>query len=341
MRLLCAWLACTMLSVVPAAAAADTTVAAQAMRSAAKGLLDATPTAQHGQLLQAFTLDARSDWHYTPRSRPGVPFKTMTPGQREAAQKLLATALSEPGLLQVRAVIQLEIALRELESFGLSRDPENYAFALFGKPDDEAWGWRIEGHHLSLHFTVARLGVVASLPQFIGANPAVVPRDIAGGPKRGQRALGEGEDRAFALLAALNPVQRQRAIFSERPFGDIVTRNAAVLEPLAPVGIAFSELDPAQQTLLLRVVEALAAVAEPSVAQQRLARVRDIGLDALRFGWAGSTSRGQPHYWRIQGPRWLIEWDNSGGNHIHTVWRDADADWGRDVLKEHYRKAHR
>jgi hypothetical protein len=343
LRSLSAWMSCwTLLTVAPpAAAAVDTSRAAQAMSAAARALLEATPAAQRPELLRPFTLEARGDWHYTPRSRPGIAFKAMEDAQRQAAQQLLAAALSQPGLVKVQAIIALEIALRELETFGLSRDPENYALALFGMPDAASpWGWRIEGHHLSLHFTLADGQVVATLPQFLGANPAQVPRDIGSkGPRKDQRALGEEEDRAFALLAALSPAQRRQAIFSERPFGDIVTRNAAQLDPLAPVGVAFNAMDAAQQALLLRIVESLASVAEASLAQQRLERVRAGGLDSIRFGWAGATERGQPHYWRIQGVRFLIEWDNSGGNHIHNVWRDFEGDWGRDVLGEHYRRA--
>jgi hypothetical protein len=339
-RLLAGWLALAALGAAPPAPAADTSRAAQEMTAAAQALLDASPPPQRAQLLQPFTLEARGDWHYTPRSRPGVAFKAMAGGQREAAQRLLAAALSEPGLVQVRAIIALEIALRTLEAFPLSRDPENYAVAIFGNPGAAGpWGWRIEGHHLSLHFTLAGGQVVATLPQFLGANPAQVPRDIAGGPRNGQRALGDQEDRAFALLASLTPEQRGQAVFSTQPFGDIVTRNAAQLDPLAPVGIPFSELAAPQQALLLRVVESLAAVAQASLAQQRLERVHAGGLAAIRFGWAGALERGQPYYWRIQGPRFLIEWDNSGGNHIHSVWRDFDGDWGRDALAEHYRRA--
>jgi Protein of unknown function (DUF3500) len=330
------------LAALPARAATDTSRVAAAMTHAAQALVAQTLPAQRADLLLPFTLESRTDWNYTPRSRSGIPLKAMQAPQRQAAQQLLAAALSEPGLVQVRAIIALEIALREIETFGMSRDPENYAFALFGTPDAAApWGWRIEGHHLSLHFTLDKGQVVATLPQFLGANPADVPRDIAarGGPRKGQRALGEGEDRAFALLAALSPAQRRQAIFSDRPFGDIVTRNATQLDPIAPVGLAFGAMEAAQQALLLRLVDALASVAEPTLAQQRLERVRAGGLENIRFGWAGATERGQPHYWRIQGARFLIEWDNSGGNHIHSVWRDADHDWGRDVLGEHYRRA--
>jgi Protein of unknown function (DUF3500) len=342
LRTLFPWLlSCTFLSAVSSAAAADTSRVAQAMTAAARDLWAATPAAQRDEIALPFTMEARSDWNYTPRRRPGVPLKAMQAAQRQAAQQLLAAALSDPGRIKVQAIIALEIALREIESFGLSRDPENYAIALFGMPDGAApWGWRMEGHHLSLHFTLAGGQVVATLPQFLGANPAQVSRDIVakGGPRKGQRALGEGEDRAFALLAALSTAQRQQVVFEARPFGDIVTRNAALLDPLAPVGLAFSAMDAAQQALLLRIVESLASVAEPTLAQQRLERVRGGGLESIRFGWAGATERDQPHYWRIQGARFLIEWDNSGGNHIHSVWRDFENDWGRDVLGEHYRR---
>lgn len=325
---------------VPPAGAAETAAAAAAMQAAAAALVGASPPPQRERLLQPFTEAARTDWHYTPRSRAGLALKEMAAAQRAAAQQLLAAALSDEGLKRVRAVIALEIALRELETFPFSRDPENYAFAIYGTPDAQApWGWRIEGHHLSLHLTLDRGRVVATLPQFLGANPAEVPRDIPNGPRKGERVLREEEDRAFALLESLSPAQRSTAVFSERPFGDIVTRNAAKVDPLAPVGLRFAELDRAQQAQLLRLVDAFAGIVQPALAEQRLGRVRAGGLDAIRFGWAGATARGQPYYYRIQGPRFLIELDNSGGNHIHSVWRDFDGDWGRDVLGEHYRKA--
>ncbi|MCL4800516.1 MAG: DUF3500 domain-containing protein [Burkholderiales bacterium] len=319
--------------------AAETMAPAAAIRAAAARLLDATPEAQRGRLLQPFAIGARADWHYTPRRRAGIPFKEMNEAQRAAAQQLLAAALSDGGLGKVRAVIALEIALRELETFGLSRDPENYAFAIYGAPDARApWGWRIEGHHLSLHFTLADGKVAATLPQFLGANPAEVPRDIPGGPRKGARALGEEEDRAFELLDALSDAQRRTAVFSDASYGDIVTGNAGKVDPQQPVGIAFGDLDRKQQALLLRLVDAFADVVEPALAEQRLARVRSGGLAAIRFGWAGARKRGAAYYYRIQGPAFLIELDNRGGNHIHSVWRDFDGDWGRDVLAEHYRR---
>jgi len=329
----------TLAMILPSNANADTVASAKQQRAAAAALVAATPAAQRSELLQPFTDTARSNWHYTPRTRAGVPFKSMSAGQRDAAQRLLAVALSDHGLDTVRAVFALEVALREIESSSF-RDPENYAFAIYGAPREDApWGWRIEGHHLSLHFTLNGDQVVSTLPQFIGANPAEVPSDGSNGPRKGQRALKDEEDRAFKLLESLSPEQRKVAIIAAQPFGDILTRNAAKVEALAQSGVKFSELDRAQQAQLLRVIDAFATIVEPTLAEQRLARVRAGGFDAIRFSWIGAQSRGKPYYYRLQGPQFLIELDNSGSNHIHSVWRDFNGDWGRDVLGEHYRNA--
>ena len=188
--------------------------------AAARRLIEATPVAARAGLLRPFNDAARSDWHYTPRRRAGIAWREMGPAQREAATELLRSALNERGLDKVRSVMALEIALRELETFGLARDPDNYAIAIFGDPDHAAapWGWRIEGHHLSLHWTLRGDAYVATLPQFFGANPARVPRDAVKGPKAGTRVLGDEEDRARALLMALPPAQRAAAVFDARLF---------------------------------------------------------------------------------------------------------------------------
>ena len=166
---------------------AQTSAAVQA----AQRLVEATAPAQRAELLLPFTDAARGDWNYTPRRRDGLAWKAMSAAQREATTALLRTALNERGLDKVRAVMALEITLRQLESFGLSRDPENYALAIYGEPGAAGWGWRIEGHHLSLHFSLAGSRYVSTLPQFFGANPAVVPRDVGGGaPREGFRVLG-------------------------------------------------------------------------------------------------------------------------------------------------------
>jgi hypothetical protein len=290
--------------------------------------------------MQPFTLSARTDWHYTPRRRVGLAWRDMTPAQRDATTELLRSALTENGLDKVRAVMALEIALRELETFGPQRDPENYAVALYGEPGAQAWGWRIEGHHLSLHSTLQGDRYVATLPQFFGANPARMPRDIGAAPRAGTRVLGREEDLARALLGSLSVQQRGSAVFDTRPYGDIVTRNADQATAPASKGIAFDALSAPQQAQLLSLITAFAEHLQPELLQARLVRVRaGAGLASLRFGWAGATDAGQPFYFRVQGEAFLIEYDNSGGNHVHSVWRDFDGDWGRDVLAEHYRRA--
>ncbi len=185
--------ACAAMPFAHAQTATTTTVAV----AAAQRLIDATSPAHRTLLLHPFTDAARSDWHYTPRSRDGLPWKAMSAAQRDATTALLRSALNEQGLEKVRALMALEITLRELESFGLNRDPENYAVAIYGTPGAPGWGWRIEGHHLSLHFSLDGERYVATLPQFFGANPGVVPRDVGGGaPRAGFRLLGNEEDLA-------------------------------------------------------------------------------------------------------------------------------------------------
>ena len=316
--------------------------------AAARRVIDAATPAQRTQMLQPFTDAARTDWHYTPRRRDGLAWKAMPAPLREATTSLMRTALNERGLDKVRALMALEITLRELEAFGLSRDPENYALAIYGEPGSGGWGWRIEGHHLSLHFSLEGDRVVSTLPQFFGANPAVVPRDVGGGaPRTGFRLLGSEEDMARQWLAGLNPAQRGRAIFDTRTYGDIVSRNVARAQPLdavgprggLQVGLGFGEMDAAQQAQVLKLIGAFADHLQPDLVEARLARVRAAPLESIRVGWAGSTQPREPHYFRIQGANFLIEFDNSGGNHIHSVWRDFEGDFGRDVLREHYRRA--
>ena len=244
--------------------------------AAALRLRDVTPTAQHAALMQPFTLEARSDWHYTPRRRAGIAWKEMSDAQRSATTELLRSALNESGLDKVRAVMALEIALRELETFGLQRDPDNYAVALYGEPNasDKGWGWRIEGHHLSLHWTLQGDRYVATLPQFFGANPARVPRDFGQRVRAGTRVLGNEEDLARTLLLSLSPQQRSRAIFDTRPYGDIVTRNAERAAAPQTQGIAFASLSAAQQAQLLSLITAFAEHLRPELVEARLARVR-------------------------------------------------------------------
>ena len=318
------------------------------MRESAERLLATLPERQRTVVTRAFDDSDRIDWHYIPRSRNGLSFKELDSRSRDAVHALLKTALSAVGYRKVVNIIELELVLREMETFGLMRDPERYHVTIYGAPSrGERWGWRFEGHHLSLNFTLAGDRLVVDTPSFFGANPAEVPK----GSKKGQRVLGDEHDAGWTVLDSLSESQRREAVISTRTYGDIVTTNRDKVAPLEAAGIPASKLDERQRALLWKIVELYASSFEPGLAEARLARARQGGVDSPRFGWAGSTTRGAPHYYRVQGERFLIEYDASqdGGNHIHTVWRDftgdfgrelpAKAAFGRDLLRDHYASA--
>ena len=325
-------------------AAPSSTVAAK-MRESAERFLATLPEKQRATAVRAFDDRDRVDWHYTPRSRNGISLKELNARGRDAAHALLKTALSAAGYRKVVNIIELELVLRELEMFGLMRDPEKYHLTFYATPSSTSrWGWRFEGHHLSLNFTLAGDRIAVDTPSFFGANPATVPS----GPKKGFRALGEEHDAGWAVLDSLSDAQRREAVISTHTYGDIVTSNREKVDPLEAAGLEASKLDERQRALLWKIVEIYAASFEPGLAEARLARAREGGIETLRFAWAGSTTRGAPHYYRVQGMKFLIEYDASqdGGNHIHTVWRDyagdfgrslsASSAFGRDLLRDHY-----
>ena len=312
--------------------------AAAKMRESVERLIGGLPEKARAQAMRPFEDRDRVDWHYTPRSRNGLSLKDMNEAGRQAVHGLLRAALSAAGYRKVVNIIELELVLREIEAFSWMRDPERYHLTVYGRPDRAArWGWRFEGHHLSLNFTLAGERLAVDTPSFFGANPATVAK----GPRKGLRALGEEHDAGWALLESLDEAQRREMLFEARTYGDIVTANKDKVDPLEGAGIAAAKLDERQRALLWKLIETYADSFEPGLAQARLARAREGGLEAIRFGWAGSTARGKPHYYRVQGPRFLIEYDASqnDGNHIHTVWRDFTGDFGRDLLREHYSMA--
>ena len=308
---------------------------ASAMSSAALRFLDSLNDEQEAAVRFPFDGEDRFDWHFIPRERKGVSLKMMTGSQRAAALDLVRTGLSEEGFTKAEIIRQLEQILYEQEGRDI-RDPDLYFFMIFGEPDDgAAWGWRYEGHHISQNWTIVD-GAVAAAPQFFGSNPA----EVRGGPRQGLRVLGSEEDQARALLGSLDDAQRKAALVSDEAPSDILTRAQPRVTLLEDFGVAHKDLDADQQAALWSIVEEYAAAQPGPVAHARLAEVRDAGLDGIRFVWMGGEARGEPHYYRIQGPTFLIEYDNTQGNanHVHSVWRDYAGDFGRDLLAEHYRR---
>ncbi len=309
------------------------------MAQAATDFLNALDAEQKKIANLPFNSEARFDWHYIPKERGGLRYKAMTPEQQKTAHALLLVSLSKSGYRKVETIRQLENVLKEIEkSTGPTRDPDLYYFTVFGEPSAKGtWGWRYEGHHVSLHWTSLKGKIIASSPQFLGSNPG----EVRSGPQKGTRVLAVEEDLGRALIKSLNEAQRKIALVSDKAPGDILTaasRKAGIQED---TGIPYRELNKEQQGLFLTLLEEYATVQVEEIAKQRLDAVRKAGLDTVKFAWMGGTEKGQPHYYRIQGATFLIEYDNTqnDANHIHTVWRDFKGDFGLDLLALHYNTA--
>jgi hypothetical protein len=310
------------------------------MTTAATNFLASLTPEQKQQATFAFDSAERLRWHFVPQfERNGLQIKTMTEPQRKLAHELLKTGLSARGYTTYTQIMALENILRDVEKGGgPTRDPEGYRFAVFGTPAAKGtWGWRVEFHHISLHFDVVNGTAISSTPSFAGANPA----EVKDGPQKGQRTLGMLEDSARALVTALDETQRKTAIFNAVALNDIVTGNALDIKPLSPEGVKVSAMTPAQRDLLMKILDAYAGLMTEEIAADRMAKVKKAGIENIGFAWAGSIERGQKHYYRVQGPTFLIEFDNSqnDGNHVHSIWRDFNGDFGRDLLRDHLKTA--
>jgi hypothetical protein len=309
-----------------------------AMVNGADQFLTSLSDEERGRATWAFESEERERFHFVPDEtyeRNGFPLEDMSPEQRELAQALLATGLSQSGHMTANEIIQLEAILEEREGGGqFSRDPDLYYVSVFGTPStDGTWAWRFEGHHLSLHFTVIDGGITVSAPTFFAASPA----EVTEGPHTGLRPLGALEDAGRALLASLDPSQREVAILEDVAPTNIVRGVEAAPDPLTPVGIVATALTPAQQDLLMDIVEFYTGVMADDIAALRQAKIQDDGIENITFAWAGGTEYGDVSYFRVQGPSFLIEFDHTqrDPNHIHSGWRDFDGDFGRDMLREH------
>lgn len=308
------------------------------MLDAAKTFLGSLTEAQATKASMAFNSEERLNWFYTPVPRKGVRLDELKPEQQKSGLALLRAGLSEKGYTKAETIRALETILRELEQGrGPTRHPEHYYISIFGTPSDTGtWGWRYEGHHISLNWTIVKGKSLASSPQFLGSNPAEVRAE---GLMKGVRALAAEEDLARALVKSLKDEQKSEGILSPTAPADILSKNNQRQKAIDhDKGLLYTKMSKEQQGMLLAVIEEYASTQPRPVAQQRLQRLRAAGLEQVRFAWMGGLDRGQPHYYRIQGPTFLIEYDNTqnNANHAHSVWRDFNGDWGMDLLAAHY-----
>ena len=318
-------------------------VAEESMSVAATNYLSALSVDDREQSVFSLDDEERLNWHFVPHEmfpRSGILLKQLNPQQREFAQTLLASGLSERGYLTVTSIIQLERVLNALEPDGpFVRDYENYRVSVFSTPESEgSWGWRFEGHHLSLHFTIVAGEVTVSSPTFLGSNPAEVRSGAQTEQQQNQRVLAAREDSGRSLVTALSDLQRTRAITSDTAPRDIVTGAQYPIDPLTPAGIRAGELNDSQQQLLRDVIDAYTATMSAAIAEKRWSKIREQDFGDIHFAWSGPVERGEAHYYRVQGESFLIEYDNvqNGANHVHSVWRDFEGDFGADALRDHY-----
>ena len=316
-------------------ASAQTVEAGERIAQAANRFLAALDEEQRPKALIAFDSPNREDWHYVPRGRQGLPLSAMKPEQRTAARALFASTLSERGLQMIDNVRVLEGVLREQQ--GSWRDPERYYVSVFGTPGRFPWGWRFEGHHLSLNVALAAAGHITATPFFVGAHPATVRE----GPSKGLRALGAAEDLARQLMASLPDNARRAAIIADRSFGEIVSSPQRERDLGQPSGLELASVDGAARNLVEALLDRFLGALSPDLAAAQKKRVVEQELGRFRFAWAGPLNPGEAHYFRVHGPATLIEHDNTQNsvNHVHSVWRDLKADFGHDALAEHYRKS--
>jgi uncharacterized protein DUF3500 len=309
------------------------------MTLAAQHFLASLTAEQRARATFTFQEDERLNWHYIPKERKGLPLLEMTMAQKALAHALLSAGLSQQGYIKAVTIMSLDDVLRVMENDdGNRRNPEKYYFTVFGEPSDTGtWGFRVEGHHLSQNFTVVN-GKVADTPSFFGANPA----EVREGPRKGLRTLAAEEDLGRDLMESLTPEEKKVAIVTPDAYKDILTeasRKAALAGQ--PSGLSAAKMSKKQFELLQTLISSYAQNVPEQLAQARMEQLKKAGTNVF-FAWAGVEQRGGPHYYRIQTPTFLIEYDNTqnGANHIHSVWRDFNGDFGLDLLTAHYQASH-
>ncbi|MDG2008279.1 MAG: DUF3500 domain-containing protein [Candidatus Binatia bacterium] len=343
--------ACALLSgwVLPGTAthaASKIEATAYAMTSAAKTLQESLPTDQREQASYKFADTERYDLRLAPFLLEGLEMADMSDPSQAKLTELLSASLGTTGLRKADEVRALEAEVKRQEAwyrtvaiglFGEGGD-KAYFLSLYGDPvHDQPWGYRFDGHHLSLNFTTLE-GGVSPTPFFLGAEPRSIPQGGVGGPV-GLRVLADEEDRARELYESLDDLQREKATLALQLDRGLFVGSGERVDPNLPrVGIAGADLGDAQKKRLMALLETYFGNVAPGLAAREKARLEAAGIDSVHFSWAGSTTPGAEMYYRVHGPTVLIEFDNTTGDgeHIHTLWRDPTRDFGRDLLRQHY-----
>jgi hypothetical protein len=322
-----------------------TKTSAQETVRAANAFLSSLDSHQKSETLFPFDDDERYNFHFIPRERKGITFNELNDAQKKLAIALMKTSIGDQALHKAQEIMQLELVLKAIEKRKPEdhyRDPGNYHISIFGVPGPGTiWGWRFEGHHVSFNFSIDQNRIVSGTPGFLGSNPAIV----LDGPQKGKQVLKEETETGLALLHSLTPAQLQKTVTDTTAPPDILSFNKRKLMLENPTGISYAELNPSQQQLMRQLINLYVHRFTRLFADDMLKEIQVAGMEKLWFNWTGKTAAGpgNPHYYRVQGPTLLIEYDNTqnNGNHVHSVVRDLLHDFGGDELLEHYQNAHR
>lgn len=311
--------------------------AVEEMKEAALAFLNALDDEQRAVVSFSFGNEERLNWHFIPKDRKGLALNKMEEEQKALAFALLAAGMSREGQIKALTIMSLEKILQIAEGPNrrFSRDPALYHMSVFGAPSAEGtWGWRFEGHHLSLNYTIVQGRLVSGTPSFYGTNPA----RVKSGPRKGLRVLSAEEDTARALIQSLNKAQLKKAWIADEAPRDIFTSADRRADPLKHQGLRSTALNWHQKELLMEIIEQYVSRNRSELAQQDLEKIEAAGIENIYFAWMGGLKEGEAHYYSVQGPTFLLEYDNiqNNANHVHATWRDFDNDFGIDVLKRHY-----
>jgi len=308
------------------------------MAEASSRFLDSLGPEQKAKATFDYLDGERVFWYYPPMNRHGLAIRDMEAGQRELAYAVMASGLTADSYQKAKLIIEHESVLGPLEKeqgvVSFVRDPELYYFTVFGDPSGaDPWGWRVEGHHVSLHFSIWGGKVISMTPFFFGANPA----DVRSGPKSGLRILGARQDMALELMNSFDAGQRSKALLYDKAPYDILTYNASKVSLPGEQGLKAAKMSETQKQMLKTLVAEYVNQVRSDLAEQKLAELEEEGYDRLHWAWAGPARAGEEHYYRIHGGNFVIEYDNrqNGANHIHSVWRDVENDFASDVMREH------
>ncbi len=325
-----------------ATATLEKPTATSPMTSAAVAFLDGlTPELKQKATFDFDFIQHREEWNFVPLDdRKGIRVGHLDDAQQKLAFEFLKTGLSEKGYTIAREIMDLEniLVIKEKQKPGSDyRNPTKYFLSVFGTPSDtEPWGWKYEGHHLSLNYSSIS-GKLSVTPAFLGSNPAEVDIEHA---MKGKRVLGHREDEGRTFMKNLDQDQQQKALVSQEAYPEIVTGTESYAKLEKFEGLSYRDMTEQQQAKLTDLIQLHLNIMKPEVFEEQWNKIVDRGLENLYFAWAGGLEKGQKHYYRIHGPATIIEYDNAqnNGNHAHIVWRDTEDDFGRDLLKEHHQK---